>query len=746
VSKRLLALALIVVAAVGIATLLDLFGNLSGVRALEDRTLDWRQQTTAETFQNVPGRQRESDIALVLFDELAVTDPDFGWAWEQPFPRSHLAELVDAVSAAGAQTIGLDVFLELRYKQLNDWRQGDDKLHDALERAGNVILVAPVVQTDSGPVMKRPDPYFADVAAGIGAAEIPSAFETFRDGTLAVRSGAGLAPSFSLALYAHSKGFDVDSLLLQSRRWGRVPLEGLPQSVGQVPEEWFVSGSDTRSTIVPFRIRFVGPPSGTGASDPPGTFQATGSSSAALMATLDPSLFEGKIVLLGSGFHDSDKFRTPFYGYRVLDAESSDGPDEYSWMYGVEIHANALQNMLDGEYVTPLGPLGELVLLFLVALIGGGVAFWKGTAWGGAATLLSLAGVIVYAWWAWAGTVYGPGGELFDLGSRFVWVPVITPIVAGSFSYVGSVAYVAIVEGKEKRFIKSAFGKYVSPEVVAEISEDPNALQLGGQKRTLSLLFSDLAGFTTLSERMDPQDLLAELNEYLSEMTQIVMDEGGTLDKYIGDAIMAFWNAPKDLPDHADRAIRTAIIMQRRMDDLNARWRESDPDHETLVVRIGVNSGEVVVGNVGGEERFDYSAIGDAVNLAARLEPANKTYDTLNMVSQFTLDAADASKYRVRELDFMAVKGKEEPVKVYELLEMTGETLAPDREEAIARYEEGMKAYKSHDWAAAEALFRAALEACPDDGPSRVYAERSAEHVADPPPPDWDFVVRRTVK
>jgi adenylate cyclase len=241
---------------------------------------------------------------------------------------------------------------------------------------------------------------------------------------------------------------------------------------------------------------------------------------------------------------------------------------------------------------------------------------------------------------------------------------------------------------------------------------------------------------------MAPENLVTLLNEYLDDMTQVVLDEGGTLDKYIGDAVMAFWNAPKAYPDHADRALRAAVTMQRHMQDLNRRWS----DQEDLKVRIGIHTGEVVVGNLGGEGRFSYSAVGDAVNLAARLEPANKTYDTLVMASQATLAAADAAKVRVRELDYVAVKGKEVPVVVYEVLEMAGVGLPAAREEALRRYEQGMAQYKRHQWAAAKAHFLAALEAWPDDGPSRLYADRCDRHVADPPPPDWDFVVRRQEK
>jgi adenylate cyclase len=186
--------------------------------------------------------------------------------------------------------------------------------------------------------------------------------------------------------------------------------------------------------------------------------------------------------------------------------------------------------------------------------------------------------------------------------------------------------------------------------------------------------------------------------------------------------------------------------MQRKMGDLNAKWQAADPDAEDLVVRIGINTGTVVVGNVGGEARFDYSAIGDAVNLAARLEPANKSYDTLVMASQFTLDAADRSAYRYRELDLIAVKGKVEPVKVYEILELAGVELPAHREEVLRCYDAGLTAYKARDWGSAAAHFEGAVAADPRDGPSRVYLERAREYVQAPPAPDWDFVVRRTVK
>jgi len=744
---RLLALGLVVVAAVTLTSILDAAGGLTGVRAFEDFTLDLRQQTTPESFQAGVG-ERESEVVLVLFDSLTVMDPVSGWPWISPFPRAHLAAVIDALSSAGAKTIGVDVFLDRLFPNLSEIDNGDELLRDAIARAGNVILVSPVERTDEGSVVSPPHPLFAEVAADVGSAELPSSFETFRDGTLAVRSGSGLEPSFALAMYAHSRDLDVDSLLQASLDRGRISLPGLPRRVGSIPSDWR-DGTASVGSIIPFRIRYVGPPSTVDADGPVGTFQASASGTVPDIAMFLPELFRNKTVLLGTGFHSQDRFRTPFYSYTrpATGAEGEAGVTEpYGWMYGVEVHANALQNMLDGEYVRPMPAAPKLLLLLLVGAAVGAVVFWRGTVWGGGALLLALLATGLYAWWEWAGVVYLPGAEILPLGARFSWVPVGAPFLSGILSYVGSVAYVAIVEGREKRFIKGAFSKHVSPALAVQLAEHPALLELGGVKRPITLLFSDLSGFTTLSERMDPEDLITLLNDYLDDMTQIVVDQEGYLDKYIGDAIMAFWNAPSDVADHASRGMRTAVIMQRHMKELNRRWAAANPDHEPLKVRIGVHTGEVVVGNVGSEQHLEYSAIGDSVNLAARLEPANKTYDTLNMVSETTLELGDASSFRVRELDFVAVKGKEKPVQVYELLELRGVELEPAKEAALEHYAAGMTAYRRHRWAEAKGHFEAALAACEDDGPSAVYVERCEANLVAPPPPDWDFVVHRTEK
>ncbi len=628
--QRLLAfaMALLVAVTLGLLHQDDALGRLTGAERLELWTLDWRQRLARQNRQAGLEGAEESEIVLVFLDEASVE----GWDCLSPFPRPVLANLIQSLSGAGARTIGLDVYLDRLWAGLNSRERGDDLLRDAIEQAGNVILVAPARETETGRTLALPHPFFADVAAAVGAAEVPTAFETVRYGTLGIRTQEGMDASWALAIYAHARGLDADSILRHAWESREFSLPGMPKGMGEIPESWY-GEEPPESFALTFPTRFIGPPSRPGSEDPAaGTFTAFASSVAPVLAAYSPEFFRDKIVLVGTGFHDSDKFRTAYYDVPrpAADGDGDGGTQGfYGWMFGVEVHANALQNLLDAEYVRPLGTGWTLLLLILAGGATSIFVFWKGAGWGMGSGLLSGLAVMFIAFWGYVGEIFLPFlGTIASFDTRFIWIPMVAPAITIVLSYVCSTAYVAIVEGREKRFIRSAFGKYVSPAIVEQISDRPEALRLGGQKRPLSVLFSDLAGFTDLSESMDAEDLIALLNDYLSEMTYLVLQEGGTLDKYMGDAIMAFWNAPQDQEDHADRALRCAILMQRKMLELNQRWAADNEDAEPLTVRIGVNTGAVVVGNVGGKDRFDYSAIGDAVNLAARLEPANKTYGT----------------------------------------------------------------------------------------------------------------------
>jgi adenylate cyclase len=303
--------------------------------------------------------------------------------------------------------------------------------------------------------------------------------------------------------------------------------------------------------------------------------------------------------------------------------------------------------------------------------------------------------------------------------------------------YATSTVYHLVSERRQRLLIKSMFSTYVSPSVVDELVANPEKLALGGKREELTVLFSDIEGFTTMSQGMQPEEIVALLNEYLSRMSAVIFRHVGTLDKYEGDAVMAFWGAPVPQADHALRACRAALEMQEAAAHLNAQWKESG--RPQLRTRIGINTGTMVVGNLGGEGKFDYTVIGDSVNLASRLEGANKEYKTRIMVSERTYEAV-RGEILGRQIDRMAVVGRSQPVVTYELLTLRGAPDAAVLEEFVKVYSEGLGAYFNRDWPNSLAHFDRALQLRPDDGPARIHRERVRHYVQHPPPPAWDGV------
>ncbi|MCP4134191.1 MAG: adenylate/guanylate cyclase domain-containing protein [bacterium] len=297
-------------------------------------------------------------------------------------------------------------------------------------------------------------------------------------------------------------------------------------------------------------------------------------------------------------------------------------------------------------------------------------------------------------------------------------------------------------EESQKRFIKNAFSRYLAPGVIEDIIKNPESLELGGESRIITTFFSDVAGFSTISEKLTPSALVSLLNEYLSEMTEIILQHGGTIDKYEGDAIMAFYGAPQPIPDHALKACMAAIDMEKRLKELQDKWREEGKD--ALFVRMGMNTGEAVVGNMGSKTRMDYTAMGDSVNLASRLEGANKHYKTYSMISETTY--RDVEQYvDARKLDIIRVVGKDEPITVYELLGKKG-TLSEEMYEMIEIYYKGLELFNNREWKKALSQFNAALKIISDDGPCMVYMERCREYSKKPPSKNWDGVYKMKSK
>jgi adenylate cyclase len=266
---------------------------------------------------------------------------------------------------------------------------------------------------------------------------------------------------------------------------------------------------------------------------------------------------------------------------------------------------------------------------------------------------------------------------------------------------------------------------------------NPEAIKLGGENKEITILFSDIAGFTTISEKMPPEDLVGLLNRYLSAMTTIIKrTHRGNVNKYLGDGIMAIFGAPLNDPTHASRACFAALDCQAELAVLRDAWmKEGLPE---IHARIGINSGSCIVGNMGSEERMEYTVTGDCVNLASRLEGANKFYDTLVLLGQRTVELAK-NDVEVREVDLLRVKGKKEPVVVYELVGRRGD-VSDQKRAVIGIYQDGLVAYKQRQFSLAHTRFAEALARDPADGPSRVYLERSLAYQKEPPSVDWDGV------
>jgi len=397
---------------------------------------------------------------------------------------------------------------------------------------------------------------------------------------------------------------------------------------------------------------------------------------------------------------------------------------------GVEVHATVADNLLHGRFIRDGAPETLLSVLALLALgpLGGSLAARSRRPLGGAAGALAL----VAGW--------GVATHLaFVVSARHLHV--VLPVLAVALGYTAAAVWrIAFVEARARQ-IRAVFSRYVSQAVVEEMLRDPDKVRLGGEKRELTVLFSDLRGFTSSSERMEPEQVVAVLNEYMTPMTRIILDQGGTIDKYMGDAIMAFFGAPVAQPDHAARACAAALAMRRRLAGLNAGW--APRGQAPLAAGIGLNTGAMAVGNMGSEMIFDYTVVGDHVNLGSRLEGLTKLYGVEIVASEFTAAAAGAD-FAFRELDRVRVKGRREPVRVFELLGRADERLPAA--EFLQGFAAGLAAWRAGDAGAAAAHFTTCLALAPGDGPAALYVRRLEALRAHPPGAAWDGVTELSEK
>jgi adenylate cyclase len=325
-----------------------------------------------------------------------------------------------------------------------------------------------------------------------------------------------------------------------------------------------------------------------------------------------------------------------------------------------------------------------------------------------------------------------------------IYINTLTPVGAVFLTFIALTAVKFLRTEQEKSFVRNAWGHYLSSEVINDLLANPEKLNLGGEKKFMTAMFTDVRGFSTISEVLDPTALVHLINLYLTEMSDIILELRGTIDKYEGDAIISFFGAPVDLPDHARRACMAAIRMKRAETALNEKFLSEKLAPSDLRTRIGINSGEMTVGNMGTPQRMDYTMMGSSVNLAARLEGVNKQYGTWILISDITQESL-GQDFLVRKLDRVRVVGINQPVRLFELIEERGRS-EKSVEEAVQVFQKGLDQFEAKDWAGARAVFGEVLRLVPEDGPAKRYIKSCQEFEAKPPPPNWDGVFNLTAK
>ncbi len=691
-------------------------------------------------------------VVIAVIDEKSLSELG-RWPW----PRTTIARLVDALRGYGAKAIGFDiVFAE---SENNAGLKDLERIKRELDQAG--VNALKLNEIFSG--KKNPDDPDAQLAASIRRAQNVTLGYFFHTSSkdvshLSEREIAAKAENISSSRYsmvksqgmpdeaafvhaygvasnlpelseaAENSGYfnafpDIDgsirwspllikfqdnyysslalSLLLQYLDWPMLSVNMAEFGVESIRIDDLRIPTDESGRLL---INYLGPAK---------TFPHY-SIGDIISGRLAPELFKDKIVIVGAT-------ATGIYDLRVT---------PFGAVYpGVEIHATVIDNILRRNFLVQSGWTSFLDACFIILL-----GLLMGTV---IPRLKALQGVLVGL--IILETFIGANVVIF---TRYkIWFNLVYPVMTILLVYLGITVYRYVTEEREKKKVRGAFQRYLNESVVNEILKDPAKLKLGGDKKNLTVLFSDIRGFTTISEVLPPEALVRLLNEYLTAMTEIVFKYDGLLDKYIGDAVMAVFGAPLEQPDHALRACNTALDMMNRLKELQKKW---EADGWPMVdIGIGVNSGDMVAGNMGSEMRFDYTVMGDSVNLGSRLEGINKEYGTNIVISQFTHEAV-RDLLCCRELDSVRVKGKKQPIKIYELLGRREDENT--WEELIRRFHMALEHYKAARWDEAVAAFQNVLAIRPDDFPSLLYIQRCETLRVCPPEAVWDGVFTMTSK
>lgn len=611
---------------------------------------------------------------------IAIDDKSIAELGRYPWNRDNYARLLDRLTKAKAKAVMFDVF----YPEPEN-AKNDRLFASAIKRSGNVVLAVVFDFERDGSVksITRSLPEIEKGAYGIGHInQLPD-----EDGVIR-----------RIPLLLEHQGKQIPSL----------GLMGAMLELGEkafTPADFEIALGERRIPVDEGYRMWLNYTGG------PGVYPRY-SFTDVVHGRIADSELTGKLLFLGAtalGIYDMRV--TPFHGNTP----------------GVELHATVADNIISGRYIRQGGPEALLDMAFIVLL--GALAYILTTRlrlYGAIpATTVLLAG---YIWFTYFMFVFGH------------WINMIYPILSAVIAVLVGGAFRYLVLERDARAMRSMFSSYLSPKLVARLEKDPEAAKIGGDNKEVTVLFTDIKGFTSFSESHPPQHVVSRLNEYLGAMVQVIEKHDGAIDKFIGDGIMSYWGAPLAQPDHARLAIECVKAINAKMQELQAKWQAAGL--EPFTIRGGLQSGEVVAGNVGlAGKKMEYTVIGDTVNQAARLESTAKYYGVSYLVGEETFNRTRGfCKYR--ELDKIRVVGKQRPVTIYEPLEGLSRL---DVAQA-ARFEAALARYRARDWDVAKQGFGAVLAEIPEDKPSKIYIERCEYFKLNPPATDWDGVFNRAEK
>ena len=654
---------------VGSAALILALAAAGGLDTFEMATYDWRMRLAAADPPDV-----HPEIVIVELNDTTIRDlePVFGrWPW----PRAAFSLVIDFLARGPAKVVAVDfAFTERDTVKLHQigttelsGSDSDAILADAVEAAGSTILLADATYEGvrEGEALNKPaewkaqpfrlgpaiyprrtiiTPFPALTAAASDVAHNYAVLD--KRGSLRrippfVRVGDRYMPSLGVAAALRAAEVGPDEVVLEGQTL-RIRDRAIPLLSSRVRD---AVNPETYHEQLTMLVNYRGPAVLPNGERPYPTYEIRHLIDSELRLlreeepTLDPGLFRNKTVFVGlTAAGLVDIFQTPF---------DDQGQGR---MPGVQMHASVADSILSDRFIRPTPETARLVIVtagaVAIGLLGAFFTF---------AIAMPAALLLMGSWAAWSVTAFGSGG---------VWLPLAEPLSAMGLALFGGTAYQYFVEGREKRKVKTLFGRYVSRDVFAQLMTHPERAELGGTRREMSVLFSDIRGFTSVTEQGNPEALVAQLNEYFSHMVAIVFRHQGTVDKFVGDMVMALFGAPLDDPDHADHAVRAAVEMVHELEQLNRKWVAEG--RVPLDIGIGVNSGEMIAGNIGSASIMSYTVIGDNVNLGSRLESLNKEYKTRVIISDATR-ARLTGDYDCAPLGDVVVKGKTRPVAIFEV-------------------------------------------------------------------------------